>query len=95
VLDPAVLELIEGQWPSPADGGEAQRVEALRQCVGALGADARRMLDLRYSQGRACAEVGRELGVGLEAVYQRLSRLHRSLRQCIEKRLSNAGGSAS
>jgi len=29
-------------------------------------------------------------GAGLEAIYQRLSRLHRQLRACVEQRLASA-----
>jgi RNA polymerase sigma-70 factor (ECF subfamily) len=89
VLDDDVLELLEAEWAAaPALGGA--RVDALRDCLDRAPADARRLLELRYFEGRSCDEVAAESGLGLAAVYQRLSRLHRALKLCIERRL--AGG---
>lgn len=88
-LDGDVLEMIEAGWAeAPAPGGP--RVDALRDCLDSAPAEARRMLELRYFEGRACDEVADKMGIGLDAVYQRLSRLHRQLKLCIERRL--AGG---
>jgi RNA polymerase sigma-70 factor (ECF subfamily) len=82
-----VLDLIEAEWAmaTPAAGGH--QVEALRDCLEAAPPDAREILELRYFEGRSCAEVGAHIGIGLAAVYQRLSRLHRALKLCIERRL--------
>jgi len=89
VLDDDVLELLEAEWAAaPSPGGA--RVDALRDCLERAPADARRLLELRYFHGRSCEEVAAEAGLGLAAVYQRLSRLHRALKLCIERRL--AGG---
>jgi hypothetical protein len=38
------------------------------------------------------AEVAAAVGVGLDAVYKRLSRLHAALRQCVEGKLIEAKG---
>lgn len=89
VLDEDVLELIEREWaaaPAPAPA----RLEALRGCLERTPADARRLLELRYFEGRTCQEVSAAVGVSLEAVYQRLSRLHRQLKHCVERRLPEA-----
>jgi DNA-directed RNA polymerase specialized sigma24 family protein len=51
-------------------------------------ANSRRLLELRYFDGRPCQEVAEMLGAGVEAIYQRLSRLHRQLKQCVDQRLS-------
>jgi RNA polymerase sigma-70 factor (ECF subfamily) len=90
VLHGDVLDLLDAEWAKadPASGGE--RVAALQECVGKLPGDARRLVELRYYDGQSCGEVASALGLGLEAVYQRLSRLHRSLRQCIEQRLADS-----
>ena len=81
VLDNVVLDLLDAESAAaaPADTG---RVGALRDC--------RRLLELRYFEGRSCTEVAAEVGAGLDAVYQRLSRLHRQLRACVEQRLGGA-----
>ncbi len=91
-LDPDVLDLLDAdaQASAVADSG---RVGALRDCLEAVPEPARRLLELRYFDGHTCGEVARRAGLGLDAVYQRLSRLHRQLRACIEQRLA-AGAEA-
>jgi len=95
VLDAAALELLEADWLREAARPEGDRVEALRQCLDALPEESRRVLRLRYFEERSCAEVSQALGVGLDAIYQRLSRLHRALAQCIERRLAGQAQHAS
>jgi len=91
-LDADVLDLLdaEARAPAVADSG---RVGALRDCLEEVPEPARRLLELRYFEGHGCVEVARRIGIGLDAVYQRLSRLHRQLRACIEQRLA-AGAEA-
>jgi RNA polymerase sigma-70 factor (ECF subfamily) len=86
-LNEELLELMEAEWARDSMRSEGERIEALRQCIEKLPAGSRQILDLRYSQGCSCKEVSRTVGAGLDAVYQRLARLHRALRECIEKRV--------
>ena len=85
-LDGDLLERIDGEWTTepPATGG---RLDALRTCLDSMPAASRRLMELRYFEGLSCDEVARMLGLKLDAVYKRLSRLHRALGDCIEKRL--------
>ena len=77
-LDESVLELMETQWAREAMQSEGERIEALRQCMEGLPAHSRQMLQLRYVEERPCQEVARTLGMKLDAIYQRLARLHRA-----------------
>jgi len=86
-LEVDVLELLEAEWAAEPTTGP--RVDALRECLELAPAEGRRLLELRYFEGRQCEEVAQATGLGLEAVYQRLSRLHRALKTCIERRLTN------
>lgn len=81
-----IMETLEGELQAQG-GAVAARVEALQACVEALPADARALVDARYFEGRSCAEVAATLKMGLDATYQRLSRLHRALRDCVEDKL--------
>lgn len=92
-LDADVLELLEAEWA--AAPAVSPRVDALRECLEKTPAEARRLLELRYFEGRACEEVARAAGLGVDAVYQRLSRLHRALKTCIERRLADGGSALS
>lgn len=87
-LEPEVLDLITGEWsahPQP----EGRRMEALRECLESVPDQSRRLLHLRYFEGHSCDEVARLVGVNLDAVYQRLSRLHRHLKQCVDQRINS------
>lgn len=87
-LEAEVLDLLDREWLSKSSPPEGPRVEALRDCIDSVPAHSRRLLELRYFEGRACDEVAELLGAGVEAIYQRLSRLHRQLRQCVDDRLT-------
>ena len=82
---PAMDNLVRGRRILAHEG---PRLKALRGCLDGLPRDSRQILDLRYSEERPCTEIAQSLGLGLEAVYQRLSRLHRALKQCTEQRLA-------
>jgi RNA polymerase sigma-70 factor (ECF subfamily) len=88
-LDADVLDLLEAQATSRPVGA---RIDALQDCLEAMPKHLHQMLELRYFEGRSCEEVARAIGVKLPTVYQRLSRLHRALKECIERRM--AGGPA-
>jgi len=85
-LDPEVLDLLIEEWtkaPSP----DGRRIEALRECLESVPEKSRQLLHLRYFEGHSCEETARQVGASVEAVYQRLSRLHRQLKQCMDERL--------
>jgi RNA polymerase sigma-70 factor (ECF subfamily) len=93
MLSEQVVELLEQEWEAQG-ASVAARIDALQDCLEALPEPARVLLDLRYFQGRSCTDVGKVLGMRLEAAYQRLSRLHRALRECVEGRLQGSAATA-
>lgn len=89
-IEPEVLDLIEQEWQSePAAAGGA-RIEALQDCLASAPESARRLLKLRYFDGCSCEEVAEQMGLGLTAIYKRVSRLHESLKQCIDRKMAGA-----
>lgn len=86
-LDQTVLELLEQQWLSVPADELTSRVEALHRCMDKLPPPARRLLRLRYEDGLRCTAVAKQLGRTIDAIYQSLSRIHRQLRQCVERQL--------
>jgi RNA polymerase sigma-70 factor, ECF subfamily len=80
-LDEEVLERLD-------EAEEGERSQAVRTCLEKLPSESRRLLELRYVEGRSCGEISRETGQGLDALYQRISRLHRALKRCAEERLA-------
>lgn len=90
-LDEAAVECLDSRWLERARERAAERAEALRACVEEAPAESRRLLSLRYADGLPCGEVAERLGIGLDAVYKRLSRVHGLLRACVEGKLAPAG----
>ena len=91
LLDHDVLEILDTEWRLEGHISSGGRMEALQDCLEKMPNHARRLLELRYFEGHSCLEVAEMLGLGIDAVYQRLSRLHRALKDCIEQKL-NPGG---
>jgi RNA polymerase sigma-70 factor (ECF subfamily) len=86
-LEPEVLDLISEEW-SAHPQAEGIRMEALRECLASVPEKSRRLLHLRYFDGHACDEVAKQVGASVDAVYQRLSRLHRQLKQCVDNKVA-------
>jgi len=60
---------------------------ALRECAARLSEPLRRMLGLRYGEGRTSAEIARELGRSAEAVRMSMMRARRLLLDCVRSRV--------
>ncbi|MEZ5431818.1 MAG: sigma-70 family RNA polymerase sigma factor [Verrucomicrobiales bacterium] len=88
LLDHDVLEILDTEWRLEGHLASGGRMEALQDCLEKMPDHARRLLELRYFEGHSCLEVAEKLGLGIDAVYQRLSRLHRALKDCIEQKLN-------
>lgn len=82
-LDADVLDLLDADAEE-----EAPQADAVRDCLERLPSKSRRLLELRYVEGRSCGDIARATGQALDALYQRLSRLHRALKRCAEERLA-------
>ena len=89
-LNETILEVIEAEWANESLGQAAGRSQALRDCLDELPAKSRELLKLRYFDGQRCKEVATVLGTKLDAIYKRLSRLHNTLKGCIESKLNQA-----
>ncbi len=85
-LDDGLLDLLDREW-RVASPVQSARLDALAECLQSTSGEARELLRLRYDEGHSCEEVAARVGLGLDAVYQRLSRLHRRLRECVEGKL--------
>ena len=62
-------------------------MDALRVCLAKLPAASRELLQMRYDDGLSGAEIAGKMQRSVEAVYQALSRVHRGLRECVERQL--------
>lgn len=89
-LDTEILELLEREWLSEPVLRSGARMDALRMCLRTLPEKSSLLLRLRYFEGKSCSEIAKKLGVGINVVYKRLSRLHKGLKECIELRLDES-----
>ena len=92
-MDTAILELLEHEWITEATPRGNAQMAALQECLESVPDKSRQLLRLRYFQAYSCQEIAEQFGAALDAIYKRLSRLHASLRACIEKRLAEASES--
>ena len=90
-LPDEVLDLLESPAGDPASVAWSDRSEALHRCLAELTPSARGLLQMRYGEGLTAVTIAERLKRTADAVYQSLSRLHRWLRECVEKRMAGAG----
>jgi len=67
-----------------------QWLHALKHCVDQLPDKSRALVDGRYQQNRNSMQLAEDTGGTSTSVRQSLTRLRKSLRACVEKRLSEA-----
>lgn len=65
----------------------ADRLQALHQCLETVAEQHRELLDLVHRDGLSTEDAAEVMGLSPAASRQRLSRLQRSLRSCIDHRL--------
>ena len=68
----------------------AERLEALRECVGKLTPSAQDLLRRRYRSDKSVKLLAAEMGRTESALFKALKRIHEALRDCIESWLSPA-----
>jgi RNA polymerase sigma-70 factor (ECF subfamily) len=90
LCDEPTLAFLEARFRRLDDApGETweEKTSALRDCLGRLDADDRRVIDLRYTDGLACEPIARALDRGVEWVKKRLQRARAQLALCVEGKL--------
>ena len=93
ILEADTVAQLHEEWATAGLQQEDRRADALEECLSDVTEQARVLVRLRYADGLACGEVADRLGITLDAVYKRLSRLHLTLRQCVEGKLAVEGSS--
>ncbi|MBT5927707.1 MAG: sigma-70 family RNA polymerase sigma factor [Verrucomicrobia bacterium] len=87
-LSDELMDMLELEWTTDSSKKtNGARGDALATCLESLPDKSRKLLRLRYFEGYNCSEISEKVGIELNAVYKRLSRLHQGLKTCIEKRM--------
>lgn len=84
-VEPEVLDRMESAWSEPPEPGERER--SLRDCVGELEPDQKRLLEWRYRESRSHQRIAQETGRSEDAVKMILMRLRKKLQECVESKL--------
>jgi RNA polymerase sigma-70 factor (ECF subfamily) len=88
LLDEPLLDQLDEQWAEHDLASDTDLVEALRLCVERLSPHARNLVKLRYVDGISGLRLAEVVDRTLNTVYVSLSRIHRSLGDCIRQRLA-------
>jgi RNA polymerase sigma-70 factor (ECF subfamily) len=86
LLSNNVLDLLEVEWSQFDEVDSFSLTAALRDCLKRLSNRARQIVDLRYGSGLSSARVAEHLGRKVTTVYVALTRIHRTLGECIRKK---------
>jgi RNA polymerase sigma-70 factor (ECF subfamily) len=73
-------------------GSVSDTTEALDKCVDSLPPNSQRLLQLRYGEAMKIQQVASQLGQTMAATQRALSRIHKRLAECIERRLAAVNG---
>lgn len=92
ILDDDMLDLLDGHWDSLAALESSDTLGALRGCMDELSPYAKELIRLRYAEGISGQELADRVDRKLNTVYVALTRTHRTLGDCIEKKLTEEGG---
>jgi RNA polymerase sigma-70 factor (ECF subfamily) len=89
-FDAAVIEQLAEVCVEQSDALES-RHQALKGCLEKLPSRQREMLGLRYWRGMSIKDLAAQRGQEANAVYTTLSRIRKSLEQCIRRSMSQEG----
>ena len=81
------LDALSQELDSSADYLE-QRYELLRNCIAKLPQHHRQLVAYRYSSGHAIHEIAEQTQRSIDAVYRLLSRIRRTLQDCVTDQLT-------
>lgn len=92
-VEPMLLDGISQAFEEDETSVEAAKSEldALRNCLGKMPEKSRAMISLRYEQRASFDEIGKSIASSEIAVQRALSRLRKTLRDCVELALRQTG----
>ncbi len=88
VMSNEIFELI-AEAADESEAATEERMTALRGCISSVSEGERRLLEWRYSEKQPVAMIAAALEKTENVMNQRLSRLRRFLRNCVEQRLAS------
>ncbi|MFZ5833071.1 MAG: sigma-70 family RNA polymerase sigma factor [Planctomycetota bacterium] len=92
-FSPEIIETVLGAFER-TEAVASRRSAALHECLEQLPEKSRQLLAQRYEQDMKPADIARQSGRSIDAVYQALSRIRLLLEECIRRRLLAADASS-
>lgn len=89
-----VLDALEGHWSQHDARGAGDMTEALRHCLALLTGNARNLVDMRYGKGMRGTDIAASTGKTPHSIYVALSRVYKTLGDCISTRVAKEAGDA-
>lgn len=86
-MDQHLLDLLESDWAEFDRIPSHDATDAVRACVEHLSPYARSLVDLRYGQNLTSSQIAARLHRRVGTIYVALTRLHRTLADCIRRRM--------
>ena len=90
-LDEDLIDLLEDQWHAGDAAPPSAVPNALRECLERLSPQSRKLIELRYGHNLSGTALSERVGQQLNTVYVALSRIYRTLSNCVKLRLSREG----
>lgn len=92
LLDEELLGLIDSAFGGQALAPRAdERLDALAGCLEELAPKARAVIEMRYGRGLDCGSIAEHFDRQIETVYQMVARAHRTLRECVQRKILPTG----
>lgn len=88
VFDEKLLEMIQSEWQAETflDSPEIQSI--LEKCISQLSEPVQKMLEKRYRHNLSGSKLAEALERNTKSVYVAISRAHRSLYNCMQKKIA-------
>jgi RNA polymerase sigma-70 factor, ECF subfamily len=93
LLREEVLDKLDAAWRDTDDLSTEETLGLLRHCLAALSARSRQFVVLRYVDRLTGGQIAEKLDVTVHSVYVALGRIHRTLRECIQRQREHEGAS--
>jgi RNA polymerase sigma-70 factor (ECF subfamily) len=87
LLDEQTIAGLENLSSGPCEA-ESDLSRRLLVCIRKLGEEARRLLDMRYADGKSVSSIAAALGRSADSVSVTLSRIRTALRRCVDQAAS-------
>lgn len=80
-----VLDKLDASWTNSDATSTEEALSLLHRCMAELSERSREFVTLRYVNRLSGSQLAQKLGMTVASVYVALARIHRSLRECVQR----------